>query len=110
MHEPRWRTVLCWGAVVTFLGLPFGVCALHLVSDEFPTYFHFSQHISEYKFIIPYYQSITALVFALAGLNSWDKRLESPTPMVRSESVDGIKVTTGKGKEDEDIKIEIGKK
>ena len=90
--------VLCWGAVLTFLTLPFFVFALHLISDEFPNYFHFSQHIAEYKFIIPYYQSITALVFALAGLNSWDKRLN------------GVKIETGKGKEDDDIKIEIEKK
>jgi ABC-type Fe3+ transport system permease subunit len=73
MNEPRWRTALCWGAVITFLTVPLLVFILHVVSDEVPSSFHFSQHLSEYKFLTPFFQSITALVFGLAGLNSFDK-------------------------------------
>ena len=78
MNEPRWRTVLCWGAVITFLSVPLLVFILHLISDEV-SWFHFSQHLSEYKFMVPFFQSITALVFGLAGLNSWDKRTNMAT-------------------------------
>lgn len=73
MNEPRWRTALCWGTVITFLSVPFLVFVLHVVSDEVPSSFHFSQHLAEYKFMTPFFQSITALVFGLAGLNSFDK-------------------------------------
>jgi hypothetical protein len=72
MKEPLWREVLCWGAVITFLTMPLLVFILHIISDEIPS-FNFSQHISEYKFFVPFFQSITALVFALAGLNSFDR-------------------------------------
>lgn len=74
MREPLWRIVLCWGTVVTFLTLPLVVFVLHIVSDEV-TWLHFSQHVTEYKFMIPFFQTITALVFGLAGLHSWDKRI-----------------------------------
>jgi hypothetical protein len=72
MKEPLWRLVLCWGTVITFLSAPLMVFSLHILSDEVP-WFHFSQHIKEYTFMTPFFQSITALVFALAGLNSFDR-------------------------------------
>lgn len=72
MNEPRWRTALCWGAVITFLTLPLLVFILHLISDEV-TWFHFSEHLAEYKFLTPYFQTVTGLVLGLAGLNSFDK-------------------------------------
>ena len=75
MKTELWRQVLCWGVVITFLTFPLVVFVLHLVSDEV-SWFHFSQHISEYKFLTPYFQSITALVFGLAGLNTIDRHLE----------------------------------
>jgi hypothetical protein len=74
MNDPLWRTVLCWGTVITFLSAPLLVFILHIVSDEVP-WLHFSQHIKEYGFMVPFFQSITALVFGLAGLHSWDKRI-----------------------------------
>jgi hypothetical protein len=72
MKEPLWRTVLCWGSVITFLSAPLICFILMAISDEV-SWLHFSQHINEYKFMVPFFQSITALVFGLAGLNSWDK-------------------------------------
>lgn len=75
MKPELWRVVLCWGAVLTFLSCPFILFALHIVSDEMPN-FHFSQHLPEYTFLTPFYQSITALVFSLAGLNTLDRHLE----------------------------------
>jgi hypothetical protein len=101
--------VLCWGAVVTFLTLPFVTFLLHVVSDEFPTSFHFSQHLQEYKFLVPYYQSITGLVFALAGLNSWDKRINGFAKGSEAADKDAVKITeTPKGKTEE-VRIDITK-
>jgi hypothetical protein len=75
LNEPRWKTVLCWGTVITFLTAPLLIFALHILSDEV-TWFHFSQHFNEYKWVGAFYQTITALVFGLAGLHSLDKNLE----------------------------------
>jgi hypothetical protein len=72
MKEPLWRRVLCWGAVVTFLTLPLFVFVLVFISTEF-TWAHFDEHISHYKFLAPFYQSVTALIFGLAGLNTFDR-------------------------------------
>jgi Na+/citrate or Na+/malate symporter len=73
--EPLWKTVLCWGSVVTFLTAPLIIFIMHIVSDENPAVFHFSQHMQEYKFLDRFYQIIAALIFGMAGLHSWDKRL-----------------------------------
>lgn len=72
-EEPLWRKVLCWGSVVTFFTLPLITFALHVVALE--TSMRFAEHISDFKFLGTVYASVTALVFGLAGLNSWDKRI-----------------------------------
>jgi hypothetical protein len=78
--EPRWRTVLCWSAVVTFFSMPLVVFILHIVSVE--KGWNMGQRWSEFTGIGLFYQIISALVFGLAGLNSWDRRtplhLQSP--------------------------------
>jgi hypothetical protein len=76
MKEPLWREVLCWGTVITFLSAPLLVFILHVLSDEVP-WLHFSEHIKEYGFLVPFFQTVTALVFGLAGLHSLDKRLSN---------------------------------
>jgi hypothetical protein len=72
-REPLWRTVLCWGAVSLFLILPILILIIRLMSDSFPN-MHWGETISQAKFVIPYFQSLTALVFGLAGLNVWDRK------------------------------------
>jgi len=69
--EPRWRSVLCWGAVITFLTLPLLIFIMALASREFG-WTEFEQHIREYKFLGAFYQSITAMTFGLSGLRSLD--------------------------------------
>lgn len=71
MAEPRWRTLLCYGTVLTFLTLPLVILGLALASREFET------HIKEYKFLAPFYQSVTALAFGLSGLRSLDRFVET---------------------------------
>jgi hypothetical protein len=73
MQEPRWRIVLCWGAVFTFFTVPLVGIGLLLLADSVP---NIRNHISEYKFIGPFFQSVTALVFGLAGLKSVDRYVD----------------------------------
>jgi hypothetical protein len=74
--EPKWRTVLCWGAVVTFLCLPLTIFVMSVASQEFG-FTRFHEHIRDYKFLGSFYQSITALAFGLSGLRSVDKYVET---------------------------------
>jgi hypothetical protein len=73
MQEPRWRILLCWGAVFTFFTVPLVGIGLLLLADSVP---NIRNHISEYKFIGPFFQSVTALVFGLAGLKSFDRYVD----------------------------------
>ena len=66
MTEPFWRTVLCWIAVVTFFALPLVVFVLQ-VFERLPD-------PKELEWLGNVYKADVALVFGLAGLNSWDKR------------------------------------
>jgi hypothetical protein len=66
--EPYWRVVLNWGCIMYFLGLPaiailFGL--LHV--QVFPSESHAPQ------FLANFHLSISALVAAMAGLNSFDR-------------------------------------
>lgn len=74
--EPQWRLVLCWGAVLTFLTAPLVIFILLLISQE-GGWLHFNQHIGEYKWMAAFYQSVTGLVFGLAGLHSFDRFAET---------------------------------
>lgn len=76
MNEPRWRSLLCWGTVITFLTLPMVIFGLALASREFG-WTDFEQHIKEYKFLGNFYQSVTALAFGLSGLKSVDRYIET---------------------------------
>jgi hypothetical protein len=73
MQEPKWRTCLCWGAVLTFFTVPMAGLFILMMADFWP---NIRNHLAEYKFIGPFFQSVTALVFGLAGLNSTDRYLE----------------------------------
>lgn len=76
MKEPLWRSLLCYGTVVTFLTLPLVIFGLALASREFG-WTDFEQHIKEYKFLGNFYQSVTALAFGLSGLKSIDRYIET---------------------------------
>lgn len=70
MKDTSWRLVLCWGTVLTFLTLPLIVLAIVLWHPEL------ADQMREYKFIVKFYESVTALVFGLSGLRSVDKFVE----------------------------------
>jgi hypothetical protein len=65
-NEPAWRTVLAWGAVAYFLGLP----AIALVGG----FLHYEMSPSIAKFLAEFHMTITALLGAVAGLDSWDRK------------------------------------
>jgi hypothetical protein len=71
-NEPKWRTALNWGAVITFFTAPLVVFILQITSQEF-SWLHFQEHMSEFKWLGNFYLSVTGLVFGLAGLNSFDR-------------------------------------
>ena len=78
-REPRWRTLLCWGSVILYLTLPITILSVRLLSDHFPEY-HWAESLSEAKFMVPYFTSLTALVFGLAGLNTFDRKTGNGSP------------------------------
>jgi len=89
VDEPLWRKTLCWGATLLFLTLPISVLTLRIVADSVPG-LRWSESLEKAEFIIPYFQSLTALVFGLAGLNVWDRRngkLQPDKPKKDSEPV-----------------------
>jgi hypothetical protein len=77
--EPRWRTTLCWGSVILYLTIPPIILMIRLLSDHFPD-FHWAESLSQAKFMIPYFTSLTALVFGLAGLNTFDRKMGNGPP------------------------------
>jgi hypothetical protein len=78
VQDPLWRKVLNWGAVTTFFTAPAIIFVLQIFSEEsWAPWIHFAKHLVEFKWLGNFYTSVTALVFGLAGLNSWDKRLSN---------------------------------
>ena len=71
MSDTKWRLVLCWGTVITFLTLPLGIFTIALLHPEL------ANRIREFQFLSKFFESITALVFGLAGLRSLDKFVET---------------------------------
>ena len=68
IEEPLWRTVLNWGAVGYFLGLPAMVIVIGFAHLEmWPAGSHAPQFLGNFHL------SVSALVAAMAGLNSFDK-------------------------------------
>ena len=71
MADARWRLVLQWGTVITFLLMPLSILAIALWHPEL------AAQLKEMKFLSKFFESITALVFGLAGLRSVDKYVET---------------------------------
>lgn len=71
-HEPLWRTVLNYGCVAYFLGLPLMAIFYGV------THFTFGDASSPNAaaFLREFHFAVTAIVAAIAGLNSFDRRTE----------------------------------
>ena len=70
MKDTRWRLVLCWGAVITFLLMPASLLVIGFLNPAF------AEEIRSYKFLGKFFESVTALVFGLAGLRTVEKVVE----------------------------------
>jgi hypothetical protein len=66
---PVWREILNWGAVVYFLGLP--ALAIFLGFSHIP--FAEDSEGQVAKFLGDFHFTVSAIVGALAGLNSFDR-------------------------------------
>jgi hypothetical protein len=75
LMEPRWRTMLNWVAVITFFTMPFVVFWLRFFSIQY--HWEIEKHWGEFKGLGSVFQTITALVFGLSGLRSFDKAWET---------------------------------
>ena len=71
MKDAKWRLVLQWGTVITFLTMPLIIFLLAFFNRDYEA------NIREFKFLGKFFESITALVFGLAGLRSVDKFVET---------------------------------
>ena len=64
---PLWRQILNWGCVVYFLGLPAFAIVLGFGDMSFGKGTDIAKFLSDFHF------AVTALVAAVAGLNSFDR-------------------------------------
>jgi hypothetical protein len=65
--EPYWRTVLNYGSIAYFLGLP----ALAIFLGF--THIAFAEGTAVPKFLADFHFTVSAIVGALAGLNSFER-------------------------------------
>ena len=65
--EPLWRSILNWGCVVYFLGLP-GVALFYGMMR-----WSFTPGSDIPKFLADFHFAVSALLAAVAGLNSFDR-------------------------------------
>ena len=72
--EPLWRVILNYGCVAYFLGLP--AIAIFLGF----THFDFASGTNINTFLREFHFAVTALVAAVAGLNSFDRRKTNGVP------------------------------
>jgi hypothetical protein len=74
MNEPSWRKALCWCAVVSFFSAPLLFFTVEILSIMVPSWHTITKdEISELKWLADWHRMLAALVFGLAGLNSFDK-------------------------------------
>jgi hypothetical protein len=74
-NDPLWRQFLCWCAVLTFFSAPLAYFILSYLTYEVPTLRDLPEH-GVWRDLGEWYRILAALVFGLAGLHSWDKRVE----------------------------------
>lgn len=79
-EEPLWRTILNWGSVVYFLGLPAVALFYGVTNFTFGT-----TSPKAADFLREFHFACTAIVAAVAGLNSFDRRSKNGTPEKESK-------------------------
>jgi hypothetical protein len=68
-EEPTWRIVLNWGCIIYFLGLP--ALTIFLAFTHIP----FAPGTEAPKFLADFHFAVSALVAAVAGLNTFERKM-----------------------------------
>jgi hypothetical protein len=76
--DPLWRRIAYWLVIVSFFSIPLVVLILHLmfVLQMKETY---QIHRGEFQYIWTFHATLGAMLIAMLGLHSWDKRLNGKT-------------------------------
>jgi hypothetical protein len=85
-QEPLWRRVLIWGAIGLFFGLPVLAFLLQIIAIQSP-WFRLEEYVADFKYIGVFESTLAALVFGLAGLNSWDKKNGNSKEKLKNENL-----------------------
>jgi hypothetical protein len=69
VDDPLWRKTAYWCVIAGFFGTPVVMVALHLLlwNDR-------QTLRGEFHYIVDYHRVLAALLGAMLGLNSWDRR------------------------------------
>jgi hypothetical protein len=76
--DPLWRRIAYWLVIVSFFTIPLVVLILHLtfILDVKAQY---GMHRGEFQYIWTFHATLGAMLIAMMGLHSWDKRLNGKT-------------------------------
>jgi hypothetical protein len=76
--DPLWRRIAYWLVIVSFFSIPLVVLILHLafVLQMKEIY---NMHRGEFQYIWTFHATLGAMLIAMLGLHSWDKRLNGKT-------------------------------
>ena len=70
--EPRWKTLLNYGAIIMFLTMPLVVGALQIYALHNPGWLSAELPREEFRHLIEFQRALAFLVFSLAGLKTWE--------------------------------------
>lgn len=72
MKSEGWKTLLNYGAVIMFLGMPILVMTLQIMALHWPEFLKHELPRSEFKHLIEFQRALAILVFGLSGLRTWE--------------------------------------
>jgi hypothetical protein len=78
MNDPLWKTVLHWGAVITFLTFPLVILSIQIYANTHPGWWTWNDELTpeqqhqRYQYLSEFMRNVTILVFGLAGLRTWE--------------------------------------
>jgi hypothetical protein len=70
--DPLWRRIAYYGVIISFFGLPLVMLAVHLALWD-----HKETLLGEFRYLADFHKVLAALLFAMLGFNSLDKRLNN---------------------------------
>jgi hypothetical protein len=79
--DPLWRRVVYWCVIVSFFATPLLMLAVHLIlwNDRRAIQ-------GDFRYISDYHKVLAALLVAMLGFNSWDRRNGNNKEMATAKS------------------------